>query len=192
MPSASAEATTASAGSTSAGPTLGPVAASWAPPGTTRLTKPLDGCGLDAPDPSSVPASARAGSRMDSAMFRRTAAGIEFVTPERWPSRVGWPILRSKVASLRQPARRADDVSELRRGRPARSGTLGIFAAASIAAAALGGCQQEIPATAAPTKKTDAAAASSGPARPVRVVTAAETSVARTVTATGTLAADEQ
>src|SRR5262245_32208400 len=111
--------------------------------------------------------------------------------PERWPSRVGWPILRSKVAFLRQPARRADDVSDPRRVRPTRSGTLGIFAAASIAAAALGGCQQEIPATAAPTKKTDAAAAS-GPARPVRVVAAAESSVAKTVTATGTLAADEQ
>jgi RND family efflux transporter MFP subunit len=96
------------------------------------------------------------------------------------------------VASLRQPARRAGDVSEPRRVRPTRSGTLGFFAAASIAAAALGGCQQEIPATAAPTKKTDGAAASSGPARPVRVVSSSETSVARTVTATGTLAADEQ
>jgi RND family efflux transporter MFP subunit len=51
------------------------------------------------------------------------------------------------------------------------------------------GCQQEDPATAA-TKKSGAAAAA--PARSVRVVPAAETTVARTVSATGTLAADEQ
>jgi RND family efflux transporter MFP subunit len=51
------------------------------------------------------------------------------------------------------------------------------------------GCQQEDPATAA-TKKSGVAAPA--PARAVRVVPAAETSVARTVSATGTLAADEQ
>ena len=59
--------------------------------------------------------------------------------------------------------------------------------AAYLAAA---GCQQEIPVTASP-KKTDAAAAGAG-ARAVRLVPAAETTVARTVAATGTLAADEQ
>jgi RND family efflux transporter MFP subunit len=63
-----------------------------------------------------------------------------------------------------------------------------LLVAAGLASA---GCQQETPATAASQKP--AAAAPAGPAaRPVRVVPAAEESVARTVTATGTLAADEQ
>jgi RND family efflux transporter MFP subunit len=66
------------------------------------------------------------------------------------------------------------------------AGALSVLLAAWIVAA---GCQQEVPATAAP-KKSDGAAP--GPARTVRVMTATETSVARTVTATGTLAADEQ
>jgi RND family efflux transporter MFP subunit len=69
--------------------------------------------------------------------------------------------------------------------RPTRSGALCLLVAAWLAV----GCQQEVPATAAP-KKSDAA--SPGPARAVRVVPAAGTTVARTVTATGTLAADEQ
>jgi RND family efflux transporter MFP subunit len=63
---------------------------------------------------------------------------------------------------------------------------LGLVALACVAAAA--GCQQEHPATAAPQKPAAAAPAP----RLVRVVPAAETLVARTVTATGTLAADEQ
>ena len=61
---------------------------------------------------------------------------------------------------------------------------------AALAAWALtAGCQQEDPATAATKKSGNAAPA---PARAVRVVPAAETAVARTVLATGTLAADEQ
>jgi RND family efflux transporter MFP subunit len=55
---------------------------------------------------------------------------------------------------------------------------------------ALAGCQQEVPATASP-KKTDSGAPGAGP-RAVRVVPAAEATVARTVSASGTLAADEQ
>jgi RND family efflux transporter MFP subunit len=72
------------------------------------------------------------------------------------------------------------------RTRPVSAGALSVLLAACIAAA---GCQQEIPATAEP-KKSDGAAP--GPARAVRVVPATEITVARTVTATGTLAADEQ
>ncbi len=52
------------------------------------------------------------------------------------------------------------------------------------------GCQQETPATAA-SQKPAAAAPAGGPSA-VRVVPATESAVARTVTATGTLAADEQ
>jgi RND family efflux transporter MFP subunit len=70
--------------------------------------------------------------------------------------------------------------------RRASVGALGMLLAVWIAAL---GCQQEGPATAAPKKSEPAA---SGPPRAVRVVAAAETSVARTVVATGTLAADEQ
>jgi RND family efflux transporter MFP subunit len=51
------------------------------------------------------------------------------------------------------------------------------------------GCQRETPATAAPQKS---AAAPAPPARGVRVTPATEVAVARTVAATGTLAADEQ
>lgn len=108
---------------------------------------------------------------------------------KRWRSRVGWPILRSKVVYLPQPARRASRRSEPLRARPTLSGALCLVVAACLAAA---GCQQEVPATASP-KKTDAPAPGGGAAaRAVRVVPAAETTVARTVTATGTLAADEQ
>jgi RND family efflux transporter MFP subunit len=53
------------------------------------------------------------------------------------------------------------------------------------------GCQQEHPAAAAPQKPAAAPAAAPA-ARAVRVVPASELSVARTVAATGTLAADEQ
>ena len=58
------------------------------------------------------------------------------------------------------------------------------------ACVALAGCQQEVPATASP-KKTDSGSAGAAP-RAVKLVPAAEATVARTVTATGTLAADEQ
>ena len=58
------------------------------------------------------------------------------------------------------------------------------------ACVALAGCQQEVPATASP-KKTDPGTPGASP-RAVRVVPAAEATVARTVSATGTLAADEQ
>lgn len=58
------------------------------------------------------------------------------------------------------------------------------------ACVALAGCQQEVPATASP-KKTDSGSAGAAP-RAVKLVPATEAIVARTVTATGTLAADEQ
>jgi RND family efflux transporter MFP subunit len=58
------------------------------------------------------------------------------------------------------------------------------------ACVALAGCQQEVPATASP-KKTDPGSAGAAP-RAVKLVPATEATVARTVTATGTLAADEQ
>ena len=102
-----------------------------------------------------------------------------------WRSRAGWPILLSKVVYPRHGARRAGVGPEPQRARPTRSGPLCLLVAVSIAAA---GCQQEIPATAGPKKPDPAAPA----ARAVRVVPAAETMVARTVAATGTLAADEQ
>ena len=89
---------------------------------------------------------------------------------------------------LSQRARRAGLGPEPLRARPILSGALCLLVAACLAAA---GCQQEIPATASP-KKTDAAAPGAAPRRAVRVVPAAETTVARTVAATGTLAADEQ
>jgi RND family efflux transporter MFP subunit len=63
-----------------------------------------------------------------------------------------------------------------------------------VAAGLLAGCQQENPASAAPQKPAPATPA--GPAAPaprtVRVVPAAEVMVARTIAATGTLAADEE
>jgi RND family efflux transporter MFP subunit len=55
---------------------------------------------------------------------------------------------------------------------------------------ALAGCQQEVPATASP-KKTESGSAGAAP-RAVKLVPATEATVARTVSATGTLAADEQ
>jgi RND family efflux transporter MFP subunit len=63
----------------------------------------------------------------------------------------------------------------------------------ALAAAALlgAGCQQENPATAAPQKAATPPGAG-GPPRAVRVVAAGETTVARTIVATGTLAADEE
>ena len=85
-----------------------------------------------------------------------------------------------------RPAHRAGVGPEpLRAPRATLSGALCLLVAAYLAAA---GCQQEIPAA---PKKTAAAAPGAG-ARAVRVVPAAETTVARTVAATGTLAADEQ
>jgi RND family efflux transporter MFP subunit len=62
-----------------------------------------------------------------------------------------------------------------------------VIMAACLAGA---GCQQEVPATASP-KKTGSGTPGASP-RAVRVVPAAEATVARTVSATGTLAADEQ
>lgn len=105
--------------------------------------------------------------------------------PERWRSRPGWPILQFKVVNPHRDPRRVPVGPDPARTRPIRSGALCVLLAACVVAA---GCQQEIPATAGP-KKPDPA---SPPARAVRVVPAAETMVARTVAATGTLAADEQ
>ncbi len=109
--------------------------------------------------------------------------------PERWRSGPGCPILRAKVVILRPSGRRAAHGPEPNRTPPTRSGALHVVAALCLAALAAGGCQQEIPATAAPKKSE---AGPSGPARSVKVVPAAEATVARTVAATGTLAADEQ
>ena len=58
------------------------------------------------------------------------------------------------------------------------------------ACSALAGCQQEVPATASP-KKAESGSAGAAP-RAVKLVPAGEATVARTVSATGTLAADEQ
>jgi RND family efflux transporter MFP subunit len=55
---------------------------------------------------------------------------------------------------------------------------------------ALAGCQQEVPATVSP-KKTESGSTGAAP-RTVKLVPAGEATVARTVSATGTLAADEQ
>ena len=69
----------------------------------------------------------------------------------------------------------------------------GVVCLALAAGLAVSGCQQENPATAAVQKPVAATpAVGAGPPRGVRVVPAAETAVARTVAATGTLAADEQ
>lgn len=75
----------------------------------------------------------------------------------------------------------------------ARGGVAGAWCAL-VAAALLGaGCQQENPATAAPQKASPPPPpGAGGPPRAVRVVPASETTVARTIVATGTLAADEQ
>jgi RND family efflux transporter MFP subunit len=98
---------------------------------------------------------------------------------------MGWPILKFKVATPQRDSLRASlGPSPLTSG-PTLSGALCVLVAACIAVA---GCQQEIPATAGPKKPDPASPAT----RAVRVVPAAETVVARTVTATGTLAADEQ
>jgi RND family efflux transporter MFP subunit len=105
---------------------------------------------------------------------------------ERWRTQAGWPILAINVINPRPDARRAAIGPEPGRARAIRVGALGVLVAIWIVAT---GCQQEGPATAAPKK---AETGPSGPPRAVRVVPAAETSVARTVAATGTLAADEQ
>jgi RND family efflux transporter MFP subunit len=105
---------------------------------------------------------------------------------ERWRTQAGWPILAINVINPRPDARRAAIGPEPGRARAIRVGALGVLVAVWIVAA---GCQQEGPATAAPKKPETGP---SGPPRAVRVVAAAETSVARTVAATGTLAADEQ
>ena len=105
---------------------------------------------------------------------------------ERWRTQAGWPILAINVINPRPDARRAAIGPEPGRARAIRVGALGVLVAIWIVAP---GCQQEGPATAAPKK---AETGPSGPPRAVRVVPAAETSVARTVAATGTLAADEQ
>jgi membrane fusion protein, multidrug efflux system len=105
---------------------------------------------------------------------------------ERWRTQAGWPILAINVINPRPDARRAAIGPEPGRARAIRVGALGVLVAVWIVAA---GCQQEGPATAAPKKPETGP---SGPPRAVRVVAAAETSVARTVSATGTLAADEQ
>jgi membrane fusion protein, multidrug efflux system len=105
---------------------------------------------------------------------------------ERWRTQAGWPILAINVINPRPDARRAAAGPEPGRARAIRVGALGVLVAVWIVGAA---CQQQGPATAAPKKPETGP---SGPPRAVRVVAAAETSVARTVTATGTLAADEQ
>jgi membrane fusion protein, multidrug efflux system len=105
---------------------------------------------------------------------------------ERWRTQAGWPILAINVINPRPDARRAAIGPEPGRARAIRVGALGVLVAIWIVAT---GCQQEGPATAAPKKPETGP---SGPPRAVRVVAAAETSVARTVSATGTLAADEQ
>jgi RND family efflux transporter MFP subunit len=92
------------------------------------------------------------------------------------------------VADLDQDARRGATEPGSDRARLTFRTGVSLLVAAGLASA---GCQQETPATAASQKP--AAAAPAGPAaRPVRVVPATEASVARTVAATGTLAADEQ
>src|SRR5262245_33353374 len=95
----------------------------------------------------------------------------------------------SKVAYTWQPDRWGVHGSEVVRTRSIRSGGLRVVFLALSTWFITAGCQQEDPATAA-TKKSGAPAPA--PARAVRVVPAAETAVARTVSATGTLAADEQ
>jgi RND family efflux transporter MFP subunit len=89
------------------------------------------------------------------------------------------------VVDPRQNEHRAASGPEPRGARPTRAGPLCLLAAACVLAP---GCQRENPATAAPQKPAAAAPAP----RAVRVVPATEASVARTVVATGTLAADEQ
>jgi RND family efflux transporter MFP subunit len=74
------------------------------------------------------------------------------------------------------------------RARVALAGALSVLLSASLLWA---GCERENPATAAPQKPAPGAPPGAAP-RAVRVVPAAESTVARTVTATGTLAADEQ
>src|SRR5262249_27059354 len=111
------------------------------------------------------------------------------VTWERWRSEGGYPILPPKVDHLRPPVGWAARGPLLRTVRPILPGGLRVALAALVAWMLAVGCQQEDPATAA-TKKAGAVA--TAPARTVRVVPAAETAVARTVSATGTLAADEQ
>ena len=99
------------------------------------------------------------------------------------------------VASPDTPVRRALPGPVSDRGRLTVAIVVPLLALGGLVAA---GCQQETPATAAPQK--GAAAQAGAPAgaptgaapRAVRVMPAGETSVARTVTATGTLAADEQ
>jgi RND family efflux transporter MFP subunit len=90
-----------------------------------------------------------------------------------------------RVVYPHQNERRAGFDPDLPRARPVRSGPLCLLAAACVLAA---GCQRENPATAAPPKPAAVAPAP----RVVRVVPATEVMVARTVAATGTLAADEQ
>src|SRR4029453_17808645 len=107
---------------------------------------------------------------------------------ERWPSRAGWPILRVKVAYPPARAHRAGIRPESRRApHPPR---WGVAVALLAAWRALARCPQEVPATASP-KKTESGTPGASP-RAVGVVPAAEATVARTVSATGTLAADEQ
>ena len=73
--------------------------------------------------------------------------------------------------------------------RTLRHVALGILLAAPL----LAGCREENPAAAAPQKPAPTPAApAAAPARAVRVVPASEVAVARTIAATGTLAADEQ
>ena len=92
------------------------------------------------------------------------------------------------VVNLDQDARRGVTEPGSDRARPAVRTAVSLLVAAGLVSA---GCQQETPATAASQKPASAAPAGPAP-RAVRVVPATEASVARTVAATGTLAADEQ
>jgi RND family efflux transporter MFP subunit len=85
-------------------------------------------------------------------------------------------------------ARRKTAPAGSARARPTLAVAVPLLVAAGLVSA---GCQEETPATAASQKSAAAAPADAAP-RAVRVVAASEVSVARTVTATGTLAADEQ
>jgi RND family efflux transporter MFP subunit len=93
------------------------------------------------------------------------------------------------MGHLCQDARRAVAGLGPSRGRGGLAGALCVLLAVGFLGV---GCQQENPATAAPQKPAAPAAPAGAAPRAVRVAPAAETTVARTITANGTLAADEQ
>lgn len=119
---------------------------------------------------------ARAGSRR----------GRPHEPPRTWPSAAEWSILVPRVVlPLHVPRRRSSVPASFAVSALVWAGVGGLAAAAVVL---VSGCQRESPATPVAQKEAVPAAA----LRPVRVVLAGEASVARTVVATGTLAADEQ